>query len=68
MFSFTRHAVNEESPRQIADALGLSYPRTTQLLEALARKQAIHSPRCARSTQGRTVNLWALRPSETDPA
>ena len=54
--------------KEIADALGLSYPRTTQLLEVLARKQVIHSPCCALNTQGRTVNLWALRPSETDPA
>ena len=54
--------------KEVADALGLSYPRTTQLLEVLARKQVIHSPRCVLSAQSRTVNVWALRPSEADPA
>ncbi len=53
--------------KEVADALGLSYPRATQLLEVLTRKRVIHPPRCALSAQGRTVNLWALRPSEIDP-
>jgi predicted ArsR family transcriptional regulator len=54
--------------KEVADALGLSYPRATQLLEALARKRVIHSPRCTLSAKGRTVNLWVLRQSEADHA
>ncbi|MBU2766652.1 hypothetical protein HAP94_10695 [Acidithiobacillus ferrivorans] len=54
--------------KEVADALGLSYPRATQLLEALARKRVIHSPRCTLSAKGRTVNLWALRAAESGPA
>ncbi|MHB1642273.1 MAG: hypothetical protein ACYCS8_06390, partial [Acidithiobacillus sp.] len=34
---------------------------TNALLVELARKQAVHSPRCAINAKGGNVNLWELK-------
>ena len=47
--------------REIAGTLRLTRTRTNALLVELARKQAIHAPRCAISAKGGNVNLWELK-------
>ena len=34
---------------------------TNALLVELARKQAVHAPRCAINAKGSNVNLWELK-------
>ena len=47
--------------REIAGTLRLTRTHTHALLVELARKQAIHAPRCAIGAKGNTVNLWELK-------
>ena len=46
---------------EIAGALRLTRTHTNALLVELARKQAVHAPRCAINAKGSNVNLWELK-------
>ena len=46
---------------EIAGALRLTRTHTNALLVELARKQAVHAPRCAINAKGGNVNLWELK-------
>lgn len=51
--------------RAISKKLRISACRVNQVIQNMARRGQVHSPRCTTGSKGNPVNLWEISPSQS---